>query len=177
MPGPARAIPIAIAILATLVASLIAVPAAAAEPVAAPQVAETPSVAPTTPAATTDADLAHRLATGYADALLAGRMADAWALLQPESHERFGDDLSRFTGERRMYLRAADGRMEVGPATQDPALLARALRRLGADVDLDAERAWVVELEYPALAWAPSPDDLLLAAPDATGTWRLWWVR
>jgi hypothetical protein len=172
-----------------LTTSLVAVPAVAADPVAAPLAVAGPSATPivpeaatgpdesTVPEATTDSDLAQGLATDYVDALLADRMADAWALLAPESHARFADDAARFAAERRMYLRAADGRLEVGPATQDPTLLARALERLGATPAVDTDRAWVIELDYPTLAWATSPDDLLLVAPDATDTWRLWWVR
>lgn len=193
MPGPVRAIRLVVAIVVILTTPLVVVPATAADPpvgpVAAPLAVAGPSATPSVPGAATDPDgstipeatadsaIAQDLATDYADALLTDRMADAWALLAPESHARFADDAARFAVERRMYLRAADGQLEVGPATQDPTLLARVSKRLGTEPAIDTDRAWVIELDYPTLAWAPSPDDLLLVAPDATGTWRLWWVR
>ncbi len=103
-------------------------------------------------------------------------MRDAWDLLAAESHARFGDDASRFADERRAYLRAAEDRLDVGPVTQEPELVRRALKRLEG-AGLEPGRSWVIELEYPALAWARAADDVLLAAPDLAGTWHLWWVR
>lgn len=133
------------------------------------------SHAAASPVAATDEGRASGLADAYATALREGHIKAAWDLLAPEAREQLGG-LTAYTAERTAFLETAEHEVTVGQPTQDPGLLATYTHDI-AGGDIDLRRAWLVELDYPALGKEGASWDQLVAAPDRAGDWHLWWVR
>jgi hypothetical protein len=126
----------------------------------------TPAVIPSARKQATD------LVDRYEAALAAGKWQTAFDLLATASltHEA---GLATFASERAAFFDSVDGRYTIGnPArvsdwtTYEP-LVAGAVR----------SRAWLIEVDYPALSNNNAGFEQFVVAPDSSGAWRIWPVR
>ena len=149
-----------------------ATPAPTATPVA------TPSQAPQTPAPTasvtpTDQAIASALLDRYEAALVAGDWQTAFDMLAPASPTR-GMGVAAYGAERGPYFESVAGRYAIGaPTRQVPDWTTYAPLIDGADV----ARAYLIEVDYPALSGNNAGFEQFVVAPDPSGTWRIWPVR
>jgi hypothetical protein len=156
-----------------------------ASPVAPPETPPSPSAPPAsqTPGPTAAAsaslsaaeDAATALATAsdYLRALTAGRFADAWQLLSPES-QGFAGSEEHFASERAAFYRTAGSRYQVSTPDRSEEALAT---WLASSFSGDAARAFVLRVDHPALGPNNSGWEMLITAPDGSGTWRIWVAR
>ena len=126
-----------------------------------------------------DATTAARLVATYEGLAIAGDWPNAWALLAPWARPTLAD----FTDDEGLYFRSVKGRWSTGPPQHDLSVLRQWLfaenepsRRIGG-LGADLGRAYLVEVDYPAMAGNNAGWEMYLAAPDDSGTWRLWLIR
>jgi hypothetical protein len=122
-----------------------------------------------------DAAVPGALARQFVTALLDGRFPDAWNLLAPDTQEQFRT-LDAFASDRAAFLKSAGDNVIVGEPSNAPALLSKWLPGISAD-QIDASAAFVVEVEYPALASRNGSPEVLVVAPNPDGAWKIWIVR
>ena len=130
------------------------------------------SPAPSPTASPSDREIATNLVGQYETALVAGQWQTAFDLLAPTSltHEGGFDE---FASERAAYFASVDGRYTIG----DPARATNWADYGPAVAGADRSRAWLLEVDYPALAGNNAGFEQFVVAPDANGTWRIWPVR
>jgi hypothetical protein len=138
-------------------------------------VAASPShtlASPATPPATSDRDTAAQLVDRYEAALVASRWSVAFDLLAPTSltHEA---GLASFTSERRAFFVSVAGRYTA----KDPAPVTDWGAYGPVVVGADRSRAYLIEVDYPALSNNNAGYELFVVAPDSGGTWRIWPAR
>jgi hypothetical protein len=138
--------------------------------------APSPSQAPSTPEPTAQPSPAERvtaLINDYEAALVAGEWQTAFDMLEPSSPTR-SMGLDAFAAERAPYYESVAGRYTLGTATRDvPDWTTFAPLIQGADVS----RAYLIEVDYPALAGNNAGFEQFVVGPDASGTWWIWPVR
>jgi hypothetical protein len=161
------------------------VPAAATSPSAIPSRAPvshepTPVAAKPTPAGHEPSGstvpgpraVALDLVDRYEADLVAGRWSAAFGLLAPTSLT-FEAGLDAFASERAAFFDSVDGRYTLGSPVRVrdwsgyESLVSGAVR----------SRAWLIEVDYPALSNNNAGYEQFVVAPDTTGTWRIWPVR
>ena len=157
------------------------------QPSAPPVVtAPTPSATPSAPSpeptaaspkpspsvAATDPEVATELVHKYEDALVNGKWQAAFDLLAATSRTHQGG-VEAFASEREPYFASVDGRYTIGEPTRVTDWATYAQDVVGAD----RTRAWLVEVDYPALAGNNAGYEQFIVAPDSGGTWRIWQVR
>ena len=142
-----------------------AVPSASIVPGPSPSPGESPVAA--------DARAARAEVRRYELALVAGRYRQAWVMLAPRSRASWGS-LHAYASERGVFFQSARSRFRVGAAAHDAATLARWMPR---DFSGDAARAFVVRVDYPALAGNNAGWEIDVVAPDASGRWLIWIAR
>lgn len=152
----------------------VALPSATTSPTPGQSEASTrPS--PMTPKASpslSDRDTATAIVDQYEAALVAGHWATAFDLLAPASPTcKAGYDA--FASERAAFFRSVAGRYTVGAPSRVTDWAAYVPLVEGAQ----RSRAWLIEVDYPALAGNNAGFEQFVVAPDATGTWRIWPVR
>jgi hypothetical protein len=131
---------------------------------------ESPSASPS--ASLSDSDSATNLVRRYETALVAGNWAAAFDLLAPTSltHQ---SGLAAFASERSAYFASVGGRYTLGAPARVTDWAGYGPTVTGAD----RSRAWLIEVDYPALAGNNAGFEQFVVGPDATGTWRIWPVR
>lgn len=129
-----------------------------------------PTPSPSAPAS--GREIATELVHKYEDGLVSGKWQAAFALLAPTSrtHEA---GVEAFASEREPYFASVDGRYVIGEPSRVTDWATYAQDVVGAD----RSRAWVVEVDYPALAGNNAGYEQFIVAPDSGGTWRIWPVR
>jgi len=141
-------------------------PSSSPAPTAAPS--QAPSAVPLS-----DADRSTALLDRYQAALVAGDYQAAFDLLAPSSptHEA---GLEAYAAERAAYYDSVAGRYTLGEPTRDVAdWSAYAPLIDGADT----ARAFLIEVDYPALSGNNAGYEQFIVAPATDGTWRIWPVR
>ena len=126
-----------------------------------------------------DATIAARLVATYEGLAVAGNWPAAWALLAPLERPTFAE----FIADEGLYFQSVKGRWNAAPPQHDPTVLHQWLfaeneptRRIGG-LGADLGRAYLIEVDYPAMAGNNAGWEMYLAAPDAGQTWRLWRIR
>jgi hypothetical protein len=129
-----------------------------------------------TPSATSqpsDPARARALIDSYEAALVAGKWQTAFDMLAPGSPTR-AMGLAAYAAERAAYYTSVAGQYALGAPTRDvPDWTTYAPLIDGADV----ARAYLVEVDYPALSGNNAGYEQFVIGPDAGGTWRIWPVR
>ena len=127
---------------------------------------------PSPSASLTDGETASALVDEYESALVAGNWAAAFDLLASTSltHQA---GLPAFSSERAAFFRSVAGRFTAGTPTRVTDWAAYGPLVSGAD----QSRAWLIEVDYPALAGNNAGFEEFVVAPDSGGTWRIWPVR
>ncbi len=123
-----------------------------------------------------DSAIASSLATRYERALVAGQWQTAWDLLAPASQKVPYTDYANFVYERSAFFKSVAGRFVVKPPSHDATALTSwvaSLLPLSANLD----RAFLIEVDYPALVTNPAGWTMLLVAPDESETWKIWVLR
>ena len=139
-----------------------------------PAPTRTPEASPTPSAvAPNDGDVARDLVDRYVAALVAGSYATAFDLLASTSPTRT-QGLDAYAAERAPYFASVDGRYVLGAPSRDLS----GWDSYGPLVEgADRARAWLVEVDYPALAGNNAGYEQFVVAPDGDGVWRIWPVR
>ncbi|HLO34947.1 MAG TPA: hypothetical protein VK194_02650, partial [Candidatus Deferrimicrobium sp.] len=134
---------------------------------ASPETTLQPSTQPSGPA------LATALLDRYEAALVAGEWQTAFDMLAPASPTR-GTGIAAYSAERAPYFTTVAGRYVIGTPTQQvPDWTTYAPLIDGAVVS----RAYLVEVDYPAMKNNNAGYEQFVVAPDASGTWWVWPVR
>ena len=139
-------------------------PASAAPTPSSP--APSPSVSPNDRLTATD------LVDRYETALVAGKWQTAFDLLAPTSLTREAG-LDAFAAERAQYFVSVDGQWVIGSISNATDWESWGPTVAGAE----RSRAYLVEVDYPALSGNNAGYEQFVVAPDAGGTWRIWPVR
>jgi hypothetical protein len=146
---------------------------------ASPVPTSVPSQATTTPAPTasapsqpSDVDRATALLDSYEAALVAGKWQTAFDMLAPTSLVR-ASAFSAYAAERAAYFESVAGRYTLGVPTRQVDWTSYAPLIAGADVS----RAYLIEVDYPALSGNNAGYEQFVVAPDANANWRIWPVR
>jgi hypothetical protein len=153
---------------------------ACASPVAAtPVPTAAPTVQPTAQPTTRPtpelkgAARATALVDAYEAALVARQWQTAFDILAPTSPTS-KTGLPAYAAERAPYYASVAGRYTIGAPTQDVA----DWTTYGPLIEgADTAQAYLVEVDYPALAGNNAGYEQFVVAPDASGTWRIWPVR
>jgi hypothetical protein len=145
-------------------------------PLASPRPSEAAATATPTarPSASTVSDPARATALldSYEAALVAGKWHTAFDMLAPASLTR-GMGEAAFAAERAPYFESVGGRYTIGAPKHDADWTQYAPLIEGADTS----RAYLLEVDYPALSGNNAGFELYVVAPDSTGTWRIWPAR
>jgi hypothetical protein len=113
------------------------------------------------------------LIDSYEAALVAGKWQTAFDMLAPGSPTR-GTALADYASERAAYYTSVAGRYTIGAPTRNvPDWTTYAPLIDGADVS----RAYLVEVDYPALSGNNAGYEQFVVGPDASGKWWIWPVR
>jgi hypothetical protein len=163
-------------------------PTATTQPTESPTTTAVPS--PTSPAEALpigspqpgDAAAAAEIAARYEDALVSGDWRVAWNLLAPEQQTHWGS-YDTFVSQRSQYFARVNGRYTAMTPSHD----ADAIRGWVVPENYPAapiypatptyDRAFLIRVDYPAIAQLNSGWEVLLASTDPSGTWRIWQVR
>jgi hypothetical protein len=129
-----------------------------------------PTATPTAPAR--DAAAARAIVDQYERALVEGRWSTAFDLLATTSltHEA---GLETYSTERAQFFASAGSRYTVGEPGPVSDWTGYGQTVAGAD----HAHAWLVEVDYPALAGNNAGFEQFVVAWDASGSWRIWPVR
>lgn len=120
-----------------------------------------------------DPKRATALVDQYEAALVSGQWQSAFDLLAPKSPTRNGG-YAAYAEERAPYYQSVAGRYVVGaPSQQGIDWTTYAPLIDGAD----RSRAYLIEVDYPALSGNNAGYEQFVVAPDASGTWWIWPVR
>ena len=152
-------------------------PTSSVSPSATPSEAPSPSPsANPSPAVTpqpSGPEGATALVDRYEAALVAGNWQTAFDLLAPASPTH-GMGLTAYASERGPFFDSVAGRYTIGTPTQDvPDWTTYAPLINGADTS----RAFLVEVDYPALSGNNAGYEQFVVGPDTSGTWWIWPVR
>jgi hypothetical protein len=146
-------------------------------PTPSPEPSQTPSRPSTSPvpsptASASDSAVATDLVQRYESALVAGQWQTAFDLLAPTSltHEA---GLAQFSSERAAFFQSVKGRVTIGKPSPATDWASYGPVVTGAD----RTRAWLIEVDYPALSGNNAGFEQFVVAPDSGGTWRIWPVR
>ena len=120
-----------------------------------------------------DMAAAAELVNFYVTDLVQSKWSAAWALLGPDRKPT----LPAFTYERSAYFASVKGRFTAKRATHDAATMAFWLPDPSEAASANPARAFIVEVDYPALAGNNAGYEIYLAAPDGGGTWHIWALR
>jgi hypothetical protein len=112
------------------------------------------------------------LLDSYERALVAGEWQTAFDMLSPSSPTRKAG-ISGYAAEREPYFKSVAGRYTVGAPTQPDDWTTYAPLIDGADTS----RAYLIEVDYPALSGNNAGYEQFVVAPDAAGKWWIWPVR
>jgi hypothetical protein len=116
---------------------------------------------------------AKALLESYEAALIAGEWQTAFDMLAPASPTR-GMGAAAYAAERAPYYTSVAGRYTIGAPTQQvPDWTTYAPLIDGADLS----RAYLIEVDYPALSGNNAGYEQFVVAPDASDIWRIWPVR
>jgi hypothetical protein len=126
---------------------------------------------PTGPSQGDDAAQATALLDGYEAALVAGDWQGAFDMLGPGTPARDAGSTT-YASEREAFFRSVQGRYTIGSPTQELPDWATPLI-----VGADRSRAYLLQVDYPALAGNNAGFEQFVVAPDAGGIWRIWPVR
>ena len=122
-----------------------------------------------------DAATATSLGNRYETALVDGQWQLAWSLLAPEQQTHWRS-YAAFVGDRSAFFQSVQGRFVAKPPTHDAASLGQWVTpNFPTTANLD--RAFLIEVDFPALSGNNAGFEILLVAPDASGRWRIWQVR
>lgn len=111
-------------------------------------------------------------ATAYLEDLIGGRYAEAWARLAPSS-QAFWGSLEAYATERAAFYRSAGPQYILSQPDPSPEALEE---WLPTGFDGDRQRASVIHLEYVRISSAAGRS-VLVVAPDAAGSWKVWIAR
>lgn len=134
--------------------------------------------APVTPVPvppTADPSIPAALARQFVQDLLDRDYASAWSMLAPLDQEAFGTE-EAFASDRAAFMQSAGREIVIGDPSNAPDQLALWLVGIS-DAEIQADRAFFVELDYVALRHTNSTPGVLLIAPDPADDWRIWIVR
>ena len=120
-----------------------------------------------------DAQTAARQVDTYITDLVGRRWRPAWDLLSSDNRPT----IEAFTDERSAFFKSVAGRFMAKDPTHDAAVLANWLQSPTLAPSANLGRAFVVEVDYPALSGNNAGFEIYLAAPDRGGTWRVWLLR
>jgi hypothetical protein len=112
------------------------------------------------------------LLDGYERALVAGEWQTAFDMLSPSSPTRKAG-ISAYAAEREPYFKSVAGRYTVGAPTRPADWTTYAPLIEGADTS----RAYLIEVDYPALSGNNAGYEQFVVAPDAAEKWWIWPVR
>jgi hypothetical protein len=124
------------------------------------------------PSSRSDAERATDLVAAYQASLVARRWQAAFDLLAPTSPTREAG-YAAYATERAPYYESVAGRYELGAPTRLSDGAAYGPLIAGAEL----ARAYLVEVDYPALSGNNAGYEQFVVAPDAGGSWRIWPVR
>jgi hypothetical protein len=128
---------------------------------------------PTARSEPSDAARATALLDSYEAALVAGQWQTAFDKLAPASPTR-DTGIAAYASERAAYYTSVAGRYKIGAPTQQvPDWTTYAPLIDGADLS----RAFLIEVDYPAMSGNNAGYEQFVVAPDASGTWWIWPVR
>jgi hypothetical protein len=112
------------------------------------------------------------LLESYERALVAGEWQTAFDMLSPSSPTRKAG-ISGYAAERESYYKSVAGRYTVGAPTRPADWTTYAPLTEGADTS----RAYLIEVDYPALSGNNAGYEQFVVAPDAAGKWWISPVR
>jgi hypothetical protein len=129
-----------------------------------------PTASPTAPASESAA--ARTIVDQYERALVTGRWSTAFDLLAATSltHEA---GLNAYSTERAQFFASAGSQYTVG----DPGPVSDWASYGQTVAGADHAHAWLVQVDYPALAGNNAGFEQFVVAWDASGAWRIWPVR
>ena len=130
------------------------------------------SPAPSPLASLSDRETATDLVNRYETALVAGNWQTAFDLLATSSPTHQAG-LDAFASERAPYFVSVGGRYVI----RDPASATDWATYGPLVAGADRSRAWLIEVDYPALSNNNAGYEQFVVAPDSGGTWRIWPVR
>jgi hypothetical protein len=119
-----------------------------------------------------DAAAAADIVAAYLDALASARYPDAWNLLALSARQAWGDE-QQFANERGAFYESA-GSTAVTSAPDNSAATLDAW--ILPSFDGNRRRAYVVNVDHPQIQ-SNASREVLVAAPDASGEWRIWIAR
>lgn len=122
-----------------------------------------------------DADAAISLVHRYETALVDHQWAVAWSLLAPDA-QTLRHSLADFEYERSAFMASAGDRYSLGAPVHDLAVFEQWMP-VWRPASADLGRAFIVRVDYPALANNNAGWSMLLAAPNPAGHWYLWELR
>jgi hypothetical protein len=142
---------------------------------------EPPAPGPTSspsPSATpdpTDVSAARSLADHFLRAFVAEEWTTAYGLLEPQSQAAWGGSVAAFIANWPHPAKDTGGHYTIRDELYDPGEAARLGARDGQLEGADLSRSFIFDVSFPnPQGFVPGPGMLLVAAPDATGAWRLW---
>ena len=150
-----------------------------------------PTAGPTETPMPGDAAKASALLDAYERALVDSKWREAWDMLSPAQQARWlsmdtssvpsaiktqWGGLAWYVYDRAAYFHSVAGRYKLSPPTHDAATV-ELWTSGGMAEGADLGRGFIVRVDYPALAGNNAGWEVFLAAPDASGDWRIWIVR
>jgi hypothetical protein len=140
------------------------------QPSARPSLPVSPKPSPSV--AASERQLASDLVDRYESALVAGKWQTAFDLLAPTSltHDA---GFASFEDERAAFFDSVNGRYTLSDPKRATDWASYGPLTTGAD----RTKAWLIQVDYPALAGNNAGFEQFVVAPDASGTLRIWPVR
>lgn len=126
------------------------------------------------PTSRADERAAEAVLSDYMEAIARGDFAAAWSLLGPGSQAAFGSQ-EAFAADSAAFMESAQDEYVLGAPRHDEALFDQWVPRPDPASPARA-RAYVSRVRYPHIQ-TPAGFEILVAAPDANGGWRVWKVR
>jgi hypothetical protein len=129
-----------------------------------------------------DSIAAASVINAYERALIAKDWAAAWNDLAPEEQAHWGS-YDQFVADRAAYYMSVDGQFAAKPPRHDPAEIRQWVvpdnfpESPVYPATPNYDRAFLIEVDYPALATNNAGWEVLLTAPDSSGAWRIWQLR
>jgi hypothetical protein len=122
-----------------------------------------------------DINAATAVLTTYMTEVSKADFDGAWSLLSAPTQEAFGSK-AQFAADRAAFMQTARGVYRLGTPSHDAGLFSQWLPSDDPG-NPPLGRAFLAQVEYPVLSGNPAGFDILVAAPDVTGTWLVWKVR
>jgi hypothetical protein len=134
-----------------------------------------PSASAPPSASVSAVETVNEIVRTYVAALASRDFPTAWQLLADETKAQFGS-FEQYVSDRTAFLESARNVTTIGLPSNKAADLNDWWFAVS-EANLDRNHAYVVMLEYPALAGTNSDWSMLMVAPNGAGNWRVWIVR